>query len=124
MKPTIIDHLMFGLPFLILSTSILSAFCMIAFCMRSPTIGFSLVCISIFGWSGIITAFSKFYDNLIKVVFSNKIPMLAAVWFSLAFLVSLSFGDKMSLWNIILFCISVVVSLSMPCLIFKYAAES
>lgn len=66
MKHNTINTLLLALPGLILSTSILSAFSLLAFCMRSIPMALLLVGISAFGWSGILAAITKFYDKLMN----------------------------------------------------------
>lgn len=92
MKHNTINTLLLALPGLILSTSILSAFSLLAFCMRSIPMALLLVGISVFGWSGILAAITKFYDKLMNIWQTKSYPLFIGSWMLLSFLVSMSFG--------------------------------
>lgn len=79
MKHNTINTLLLALPGLILSTSILSAFSLLAFCMRSIPMALLLVGISAFGWSGILAAITKFYDKLMNNMANKKLSIIH--WF-------------------------------------------
>lgn len=124
MKHNTINKLLLALPGLILSTSILSAFSLLAFCMRSIPMAFLLVGISAFGWSGILAAITKFYDKLMNIWQTRSYPLFIGSWMLLSFLVSMSFGfEKSNTWNISVFTLSILASISIPCLIFKKIIE-
>lgn len=124
MKHNTINKLLLALPGLILSTSISSAFSLLAFCMRSIPMAFLLVGISAFGWSGILAAITKFYDKLMNIWQTRSYPLFIGSWMLLSFLVSMSFGfEKSNTWNISVFTLSILASISMPCLIFKKIIE-
>lgn len=100
MKHNTINKLLLALPGLILSTSILSAFSLLAFCMRSIPMALLLVGISAFGWSGILAAITKFYDKLMNIWQTKSYPLFIGSWMLLSFLVSMSFGfEKSSIIN-------------------------
>ena len=96
MKHNTINTLLLALPGLILSTSILSAFSLLAFCMRSIPMALLLVGISVFGWSGILAAITKFYDKLMNIWQTKSYPLFIGSW----------------------------MLISMPCLIFKKIIET
>lgn len=86
MKHNTINTLLLALPGLILSTSILSAFSLLAFCMRSIPMALLLVGISVFGWSGILAAITKFYDKLMNIWQTKSYPLFIGSWMLLSFL--------------------------------------
>ena len=56
---------------------------------------------------------------------ANKKLSLIHWFMDAAFLVSMSFGfEKSSTWNISVFTLSILASISMPCLIFKKIIET
>lgn len=122
MKKITTNHLFLCIPMLILSTSIISAFCILAFCLRSIIVGLLLLPFSLLGWSGVITAFTRFYDKLMNFWLSKSRPYLAVVWFLISLLVSLSFGlDNGVFWNAVLFASSIIISSAIPLLIIQSA---
>ena len=84
MKHNTINTLLLALPGLILSTSILSAFSLLAFCMRSIPMALLLVGISAFGWSGILAAITKFYDKLMNIWQTKSYPLFIGSWMLLS----------------------------------------